>query len=86
MKRRLPYARCIVSMAVAAARREFQQRGVELLTRGDQTFVVRTIAGEGLPIAANARSWRFNDGRANEPRAELQRDAEFARRLNAVQS
>ncbi len=58
MKRAHQYTPTLIALAVAAARREFQQRGISLLTRGGRHYIVRTVADEGLPLARNARSWR----------------------------
>lgn len=55
--KRLPYSATLTRMAVTAARREFQQRGVQLVTRGARQYVVRTIKAEGLAILRNSRSW-----------------------------
>lgn len=56
--KRLPYSATIVALAVSAARREIQQRGVKLHTRGNRQWIARTVNNEGVVIAANARSWR----------------------------
>ncbi len=63
---------------VAAAKEE-QQRGVQLVRRGEAHYIARTINGEGLPLLRNARSWRMHDGRLDEVTMERRRDAEFAR-------
>lgn len=40
-----------------AAAKEAQARGVQLHTRGDRQYLVRTIGAEGIAIVRNARSW-----------------------------
>ena len=58
MSKPLPYAPTLIALAVAAARREFQQRGINLLTRGGRHYIVRTVGtNDALPIARNARTW-----------------------------
>lgn len=74
MSRRLPYPlglvlaarRCDVDAARTpyAAAKESQQRGVQLVTRGDKQHIVRTLQGEGLPILRNARSWLVRNTQA----------------------
>lgn len=65
--KRLPYpiglvlaaGRCNMDMPRTpyAAAKELQQRGVQLVTRGNRQHVVRTIGNEGLAILRNQRSW-----------------------------
>lgn len=40
-----------------AAAKELRGMGVQLITRGNQQWLVRSIGGEGLAILRNARSW-----------------------------
>jgi hypothetical protein len=40
-----------------AAAKELRGMGVQIITRGERQWIVRTIAGEGLAILRNARSW-----------------------------
>lgn len=41
-----------------AAAKELRGMGVQLITRGKQQWLVRTIGGEGLCILRNQRSWK----------------------------
>lgn len=60
MKSRLPYSSTLIALAVAAARRTFDQRGVKLHTRGARQWIARTAGpnSEACAIAGNARSWK----------------------------
>lgn len=40
-----------------AAAKELRGMGVQIITRGERQWLVRTIGGEGLAILRNARSW-----------------------------
>lgn len=52
------YPATLMAMAAAAARREFQQRGVQMVVLGGRQYIVRTLNGEGLPLLRSSRSWR----------------------------
>ncbi len=68
-----------------AAAKEERQMGVTMVRRGEDHLIVRTIAGEGMPILRNARTWRMHDGRQDQPSIERVRDAEFARMVSRFQ-
>ncbi len=60
MSKRLPYSSVITQMAVAIARKTIQQRSTAIVTKRGRTYVVRSLAGDALPIVAQQRSWRVN--------------------------